>query len=85
MLDEFINEICSQMTYNKTCNALITLIRKAYLSQRKPTRNWLIGTMLDAYEHFCKMDDSTMLNHANAKLTKMAKVVEMNRLEKVPA
>ena len=82
LLEEFVNETCVEMRYNKTCNALVNLIRKSYLSQKKPTKNWLVGTLLDAYDHFTKMDDSTMLNHANSKLSQFAKQVEAARAER---
>ena len=80
MLREFIEELCSNVPDNKTVNVCRTMIAKAYLSNKKPTATWLIGTLLDAYDHFTKLDNSTALNKAAKKINAYTKIVNTARL-----
>ena len=79
LLDEFIDEVANSMTSNNTIRAFTTLVRKSYLSVRKPTRLWLIGTTIHAYEHFCAMDGMTMLNKAAYVIDQYSKRIASSR------
>ena len=81
-LDEFIEEFTKVASDNLTVTACKTVIMKATARKSaKLDRKWLLGTLLDAYYHFCEMDGSTMLNHQSQRLTAYAKYVQQRRNE----
>lgn len=81
-LDEFIEEFTKVASDNLTVTAGKAVIMKtAAKKSAKLDRKWLLGTLLDAYYHFCEMDGSTMLNHQSQRLTAYAKYVQQRRNE----
>lgn len=79
LLDEFIDDFTSAVPSNRTVQACINLIRKQYMSGKNPTSKWIFGTLLDAYEHYCEMDDSTMLNKQNKRIEDYDKKMQLKR------
>lgn len=79
MLDEFIDDFTSAVPSNKTIQKCINLMRKQYMSGKAPTQKWIFGTLLDAYEHYCEMDDSTMLNKQNKRIDDYDKKMQLKR------
>lgn len=74
-LPEFVNDYCLPAPDCKTCAAAKTKIMANYArdEKRKPEDKWLLGLLLDAYDHFKLMDDSTCLNSGWAKLKRYDK------------
>lgn len=81
MLDEFVDECCTHASASPTCMAFVSCLQKAYLTKGRPNQNWVVGTALDAYEHFCACDGTTMLNKAMGKFAKYGKLMEAKRKE----
>lgn len=82
-LDEFINEFSGNETTNPTINAIkMAITRKALTGKNlshKVDAKWLLSTMLDAYTHFCAMDNSTMFNSQNARVAAYTKMIQQKR------
>lgn len=83
-LEEFIEEFTKNASDNLTVTACKTVIMKAAAARkgdRGLDKKWLLGTLMDAYHHFCEMDGSTMLNHQTQRMTTYAKYVQQRRNE----
>lgn len=68
LLDEFISDISEAAPMSRTVTAFKTMVLKQQAKGLDMTQKWLLGTILDAYEHFCDMDESTMLNQRMKRL-----------------
>ena len=81
LLDEFINDFCSGSPDSRTVNACLTSILKQYAKGGKTTVKWVFGTLLDAYEHYRALDDSTMFNKQNRRIADYDKIMQQRRSE----
>lgn len=83
-LDEFVGELSKNASENLTVTACRTAIMKTAASAKSGNglnKKWLLGTLLDAYHHFCEMDNSTMLNHQSQRMAAYSKYVNQRRDE----
>lgn len=78
-LQDFIDEVCSVDTSNKTILALREIIRKSYASTKKPTKAYLVGLLLCAYSHYKELDDVITLNKGRAYLERYSKMMQKER------
>ena len=79
--DEFTNEFVMAAPTSPTVIALKTLIMKSNLKQNGLEKKWLISTLLDAYHHFCEMDNSTMFNKQAQRINQYQKLMQQKRDE----
>lgn len=80
-LSEFIEDFCREAPDSKTVTALKTSILRTGSGAKKLDNKWLVGTLLDAYTHYCEMDGSTMFNKQNLRINQYAKLVQQRRDE----
>lgn len=82
-LEEFINDFSESAPNNKTVISARLKIANAYSRGKahKPDAKWLIGIILDAYDHFKLLDDSTELNKGTVKIKKYDKMLFDRRAE----
>lgn len=85
LLDDFIGDCCETIPSSPTVQALLTKVRKTYLNEKKPSAKWVIGTLLDAYDHFSEMDDGIALNKQTFRLKKYDKLLKQARDKKKAA
>ena len=81
-LDEFIDEFSRVASTQVTVTAAKTLIMRTAAKQRSTNgldAKWLMGTLLDAYAHFCSLDDSTMLNKQARRISEYSKLMQKQR------
>lgn len=62
LLEEFIDDFTSDLPSNITVNACKDKIKKVHYDNARrhigdPDKTWMIGTLLDAYSHYCAMDN----------------------------
>lgn len=81
-IDEFLEELSKNASPNLTVTACRSMIMKTAASSKANgavNNKWLLGTLLDAYHHFCEMDNSTMLNHQSQRITSYSKLMQKQR------
>ena len=81
-LNEFVDEFAKTASDQLTITAVKTQIMRT--AAKKQTGNgldkrWLLGSLLDAYTHFCNMDDSTMLNKQARRISDYSKLMQEQR------
>ena len=83
-LDEFLNEFMKSASPNLTVNACKMAIMKMATGRhagRGLDKKWLLGTLLDAYSHYRKMDNSTMLNKQKSRINDYSNLMQHRRDE----
>ena len=81
LLDEFVADFCSQVPTNVTVASARTTLQRAYVKKRStPTRPWVVGVLLDAYEHYTKMDNATKLTNASRRVDTYSKYIDAARI-----
>jgi hypothetical protein len=78
-LDDFVDDASSIAPDCKTVIAMQKKIANAYSQNKKPDIKWLIGVLLDAYDHFKLMDDSVELNKMSTKFKRYEKLMADKR------
>lgn len=79
LLDEFVEDFCNLAPDSATVSAAKATIQRSYVKRATPARQWLLGILLDAYEHYLKMDNSTTFNRGPKRITEYSKLVEVRR------
>lgn len=79
LLDEFINDFLLPAPDSKTVASAKRMIMKESISGRGQGTKWLFGLLLDAYAHYCQMDESMMLNKKTMRIKQYSKLVEEER------
>lgn len=82
-LEEFVTDFSEDAPNNKTVVSARLKIANAYSRGKahKPDSKWLLGMLLDAYDHFKQSDDSTELNKGTAKIKRYDKMLFERRAE----
>lgn len=79
-LDGFIEDASKVVPESATIVSMQRKIIKSYHgSGTKPNRNWLMGLLFDAYDHYSAVDGSVELNKQTAKFNKYAKMIDKER------
>lgn len=79
-LYDFVEDLLTDVPDCKTCTVLKLQVANAYANvSKKPTQSWLFGSILDAYTHFCMMDDCTKLTQRIPKIKKYEKKIDIWR------
>lgn len=83
-LVDFVEDLCNDVPDCKTCTVLKLQIANAYANSasKKPMPAWVFGSLLDAYSHFCKMDDCTKLSQRMPKVKKYNKKLDAWRKDR---
>jgi len=68
VIDEFVDDFNNLTTSDVTIASCKKAITKVGMSPRTLDVKWLVGTLLDAYDHYRKHDGSKTLNKQNRKL-----------------
>lgn len=80
LLDEFVDDFLSLAPSDATVIATKRALTKAGMSRRaRPDKKWVIGTLLDGYTHYLKMDEKTIINKQDLALQSYSKLVEEQR------
>lgn len=79
LVEEFVADVCDEFTANQTARAFVTSMRKNHMKDRKPTKTWVVCTMLDAYRHYEAMDNGTAFNKQRHELAKYDKLIAKAR------
>ena len=79
LIDEFVNDFTRPVPDSKTVQACVTSILRQYASGKAPSVKWVFGTLLDAYEHYRALDDSTMFNKQNKRIADYDKMMQAMR------
>lgn len=74
-LDEFIEDLRNEVPASKTLIALKQKVLASYASKTKPTNPWLLGVVIDAYEHFRLFDEATKLNKGMTRIKQYEELV----------
>lgn len=82
-LEEFVNDFSEDAPNSKTVVSARLKIANAYSRGKahKPDAKWLLGMILDSYDHFKQSDDSTELNKGTTKIKKYDKMLFERRAE----
>ena len=81
-LEDFLDDLHNQVPDCKTLIVLKQKILNSYTKTSRPSPAWLLGTLLDAYEHFMLMDDSVTLNKSVSRIKQYEKHIERTRSQK---
>lgn len=83
LLDEFVGDFTKAAPDSRTTTALKMTIMKSFTkATNRPNKKWMLGTLLDGYNHFSEMDDSTMLNKQSIRIQQYQKYMEAMRARK---
>lgn len=77
-VDEFAKPASEYLTVTAAKTALLRMMAKTH-TNKSLDRKWLLGTLLDAYTHFCKMDDSTTFNKQTRRISDYSKLIQEQR------
>ena len=79
LLDEFVEDFTSEPPTSKTVSAVRGTLTAAGGGRAKFTRVYVIGKLLDAYEHYCKFDDCVNLTAQSSRLNSYDELLEKER------
>lgn len=82
LLDDFVADFSASIPRNNTAFATREAIMRAGAKSRRLDAKFIIGTLLDGYEHYLAGDGSTMLNKANKRIEDYTEYVEAERAKR---
>ena len=79
LLDEFVEEFCGDATSKTVSFVKLSLASAGKTGRSRITRVYIVGKLLDAYEHYCKFDDCVNLSAHHQRLAAYESLVNAKR------